>query len=52
MKKIDKIINFINIKGSKRRCNKKSLKELNIENDVFKEGVEELAKIIHYIKKL
>ena len=47
--KIDKIINFINIKGSKEDVIK-SLKELNIENDVFKEGVEELAKIIHYIK--
>lgn len=46
--KIDKIINFINIKGSKEDVIK-SLKELNIENDVFKEGVEELEKVIHYI---
>ncbi|NOH15981.1 histidine--tRNA ligase [Clostridium cochlearium] len=46
--KIDKIINFINIKGTNDEVIK-SLKELNIENDVFKEGVEELEKVIHYI---
>ncbi|RXI50017.1 histidine--tRNA ligase [Clostridium tetani] len=47
--KIDKIINFINIKGTKSEVIK-SLKELDIENDVFKEGVYELEKVVHYIK--
>lgn len=47
--KIDKIINFINIKGTKNEIIK-SLKELDIENDVFKEGVYELEKVVHYIK--
>ncbi|QBD85375.1 histidine--tRNA ligase [Clostridium tetani] len=47
--KIDKIINFINIKGTKSEIIK-SLKELDIENDVFKEGVYELEKVVHYIK--
>lgn len=46
--KIDKIISFINIKGTNNEIIK-SLKELSLENDVFKEGVEELEKVIHYI---
>lgn len=46
---IEKIINFIKIKGNKKEVIN-SLKQLGIENEVFIEGVDELEKVVHYIR--
>lgn len=46
---VDKIINFIAIDGSKTEV-MESLKALNIEEATFKEGVEELDKVTHYLE--
>lgn len=46
---VDKIIDFINIKGSNDEI-LNSLKKLGIEDEVFKEGLEELEKVIDYIR--
>lgn len=45
---IDKILEFINIKGKNEEILTK-LKELNIDNEVFQEGVKELETVSHYI---
>ncbi|WML34126.1 histidine--tRNA ligase [Clostridium sp. OS1-26] len=45
---VDKIVNFIDIKGSNQEI-LNSLTELNIENEDFKVGIDELSKVIHYI---
>lgn len=46
---IQKVINFIQIKGDKKEVIN-SLKQLGIENEVFIEGVDELEKVVHYIR--
>ena len=47
--KIDKIINFISIKGTNNeKIN--SLKELNIDNETFVNGLNELEEVINNIK--
>lgn len=46
---IDKVINFIEIKGSVEETIN-ALKALNIQDDVFNEGVDELASVAGYIK--
>ena len=46
---VDSILNFIQIKGNNDSI-VESLKALNIENDTFKEGLEELSKVVHYIR--
>ncbi len=46
---IDSIIEFINIKGSNEE-KIKSLKDLGIENDIFTEGLKELADVNHHIE--
>lgn len=46
---IDEIINFINIKGSNLEIIE-SLKALNIDDEVFKLGVEELEEVNHYVR--
>ncbi len=43
------IIEFINIKGTNDEI-LNSLKELEISNDSYIEGVEELSKVIHYMR--
>ncbi len=43
------IIEFINIKGTNDEI-LNSLKELEISNDSYTEGVEELSKVIHYMR--
>lgn len=45
---IDNIINFINIKGSNAEIIK-SLKTLNIDNEIFNIGVEELELVNRYV---
>jgi histidyl-tRNA synthetase len=45
---IDKIIEFISIKGSNDEI-LEALKKLNIVNESFNEGLEELTKVIRYI---
>lgn len=45
----DKIINFIKIKGSSEEIIR-SLRELNVDNEIFVEGIDELQKVIFYIK--
>jgi len=46
---IKRIIEFINIKGTNDEI-LNSLKELEISNDSYIEGVEELSKVIHYMR--
>ena len=47
--KIDKIINFINVKGTnKEKIN--SLKDMNIDNDTFITGLNELETVINTMK--
>ncbi len=45
---IDNIKKFIEIKGSNHQIIKE-LKDLNIDNDLFKEGLEELSTVVEYI---
>lgn len=47
-KVIEKILEFINIKGSNGEIISK-LKELNIENDTFTLGLEEIEAVNHYV---
>jgi histidyl-tRNA synthetase len=47
---IDKIIDFINIKGSNDEIIE-NLKKLNIVDAAFNEGVDELSKVVYYIRK-
>lgn len=47
--KIEKIINFIEIKGSSDE-KLKALEDLNIENEKFKNGVSELQQVIKYMR--
>lgn len=46
---ISKIVDFIQIKGS---CQEKleALKQLNVQSELFSEGIEELNQVVHYIK--
>lgn len=46
---IERILEFINIKGSNDEV-LESLKNLNIENEEFNKGLEELTFVTHYIK--
>lgn len=46
---IKRIVEFINIKGTNDEI-LNSLKELEISNDSYTEGVEELSKVIHYMR--
>ncbi|WP_125152503.1 histidine--tRNA ligase [Clostridium rectalis] len=48
-KAVESIINFINIKGNNDEVIK-SLKKLNITNEIFIKGLEELEKVVHYIR--
>ena len=45
---IDKILEFINIKGTNKEVLTK-LKELKIENELFNKGLEELESVNHYV---
>ena len=45
---IEKIRNFINIKGRNQEI-LESLRELNIKDDIFNQGLEELTTVIEYI---
>ncbi len=45
---IESIVNFISINGNNQEIID-SLIKLNIENEVFKEGIEELTKVVYYI---
>ncbi|WP_127837144.1 histidine--tRNA ligase [Clostridium prolinivorans] len=47
---INRIEEFINIKGTNDEI-LESLKELNIENDEFSLGVEEISKVVYYIRQ-
>ncbi len=47
--KIDKIIEFVNIKGNNTEIIN-SLKDLEIQNDTFNKGLEELQKVIKEVK--
>ncbi len=46
---VDQITNFISIKGSNQEI-LSSLEKLQINNTLFNEGLDELAKVVHYIK--
>lgn len=46
---IDRILEFIRIKGSNAEV-LSSLKDLNIDNEEFNKGLEELSLVCHYIK--
>lgn len=46
---VDRILDFIGIKGSNEAI-LNSLSKLSISNPLFNEGLEELAKVLHYIK--
>lgn len=46
---IQRLIEFIRIKGSNSQIIE-ALKSLNISNNIFKEGLEELAQVVRYIK--
>lgn len=46
--KIDKILEFINIKGTNEEVINK-LESLGIENEIFKEGLDELKTVVEYI---
>ena len=48
-KSIEKIISFIEIKGTTDEKIKK-LEELEIENEIFKTGLEELTEVVKYVK--
>ncbi|MDD4568743.1 MAG: histidine--tRNA ligase [Tepidanaerobacteraceae bacterium] len=48
-KVIDKILNFIKIQGSGEE-KLQALISLNIENQTFKEGIEEISTVIGYVK--
>ena len=50
-KNIDSIIEFISIKGNNNEKISK-LKELNIENDTFKSGINELEIVVNNLKNL
>lgn len=45
---VDKIMEFVDIEGSNHET-LEALKRLDIENDLFKEGLEELSKVVHFI---
>lgn len=47
--KVNKILEFISIKGTNEEI-LDSLQNLKVENEVFKTGIEELAKVIYYMK--
>jgi histidyl-tRNA synthetase len=47
---INRIEEFINIKGTNDEI-LESLKELNIQNDEFSLGVEEISKVVYYIRQ-
>ena len=46
---IDTIINFIEISGTTDEKLAK-LKEMNIENETYKKGVQELEEVVKYIR--
>ncbi|GAA0725449.1 histidine--tRNA ligase [Clostridium malenominatum] len=46
---VRKVIEFIKIKGSNDDV-LKSLEDLGVANEIFKEGLEELSKVVHYIR--
>ncbi|TJX13016.1 histidine--tRNA ligase [Tissierella creatinini] len=46
---IDKILDFISIRGTNDETIEK-LKALNIQNEKFLEGLDELDKVVHYIR--
>jgi len=46
---IQRLIEFIKIKGSNLEVIE-ALKSLNVSNDIFKEGLEELDQVVRYIK--
>lgn len=46
---VRKVIEFIKIKGSNDDV-LKSLENLGVSNEIFKEGLEELSKVVHYIR--
>jgi histidyl-tRNA synthetase len=48
-KKVDKILDFISIKGSNDEI-LSSLKDLDIKDEVYNEGLDEIEKVINYIK--
>lgn len=48
--KSEKIIDFISIEGNNEEVIEK-LQDLNIENETFKAGLDELSKVIKYIKE-
>lgn len=45
---VEKIINFISISGTNKEI-LDLLEKLNVEDDVFNEGLEELKKVVYYI---
>ena len=47
----NKIINFIKIKGTNAEI-LESLKSIEVENQVFEMGLQEMSTVIHYIKSL
>ena len=47
--KVDKILAFISINGTNEEIIN-SLKELNINDEVFNEGLDEIEKVVNYIK--
>jgi len=46
---VDKILDFIKIQGSNQE-KLEALRTLNIENQIFQEGIEELATVIEHVK--
>lgn len=46
---VDKLLDFISIKGNNDEI-LSNLKDLNINNDLFKEGLDELEKTVEYIR--
>ena len=46
---VDRIVEFIQIKGNNKE-KLHSLKTLGVENDIFKEGLEELTDVNHYVE--
>ncbi len=46
---VDSILKFIQIKGNNDSV-VESLKALNVDNETFREGLEELSKVVHYIR--
>jgi histidyl-tRNA synthetase len=49
LEKIEKIMEFISIRGSNDEIIKE-LNKLNIENELFKTGLDELTKVVEYIR--